>query len=95
MATGKMELEEKLSLAAAHVKLITIGEECIRAINQPGGCPWIITIGHLPIKGWPRGKCIGSDARGKVYAYDARRVLAKIISLGVMTVQFDGWPEEE
>lgn len=73
-------------LQAIHSKLLAIGQECVRAINQQSGCPFIVIVGHFPVKGWPRGKCIGSDSKGRFYSYDARKVLAKIVALGVMTV---------
>lgn len=76
-------------LHAIHAKLLAIGQECVRAINQQPGCPFIVIVGHLPLKGWPRGKCIGSDSKGKFYSYDARKVLAKIVALGVVTVQYE------
>jgi hypothetical protein len=71
-------------LQAIHAKLLSVGQECVRAINQR--CPFIVIVGHLPNKGWPRGKCIGSDSKGRFYSYDAIKVLAKIVALGVMTV---------
>jgi len=74
-------------LQAIHSKLLAIGQECVRAINQQPECPFIVIVGHLPLKGWPRGKCVGSDSKGKFYAYDAEKVLAKIVALGVMTVE--------
>jgi hypothetical protein len=74
-------------LEAIHAKLLSVGQECVRVINQQPGCPFIVIVGHLPNKGWPRGKCIGSDSKGRFYSYDARKVLAKIVALGMMTVE--------
>ena len=74
-------------LQAIHSKLLSVGQECVRAINLHPGCPFIVIVGHLPNKGWPRGKCIGSDSKGRFYSYDARKVLAKIVALGVMTIE--------
>ena len=68
--------------------LIAIGKECVRAINEQPGCPYIVIRGHFPSKGWPRGKCCGSDRAGRFYWYDARKVLAKIVSLGLMVVEW-------
>lgn len=72
---------------AAYSKLLAIGNECVRAINTQHGCDFIVLVGKLPSKGWPRGKCIGSDSRGKFYSYKASHLLAKIVSLGVMTLE--------
>jgi hypothetical protein len=74
-------------LEAVHSKLLSIGQECVRAINTQPGAPYIVIRGHFPAKGWPRGKCCGSDSQGRFYWYDARKVLAKIVALGVMTVE--------
>ena len=74
-------------IEAIHAKLLAIGKECVRAINQQPVSPFIVIVGHLPLKGWPRGKCVGSDSKGKFYAYDAKSVLAKIVALGVLTVE--------
>ena len=79
---------EQERLQAITDKLIAIGKECVRAINTQTGAPYIIIRGHFPEKGWPRGKCCGSDSKGRFYGYDARKVLAKIISLGLMTFEF-------
>jgi hypothetical protein len=43
-------------------------------------------IGRLPVKGFPRGKCIGSDAKSRFYAYDAKNLLAKLVAMGVIEV---------
>ena len=74
-------------IEAIHAKLLAIGHECVRAINQQPRCPFIVIVGHLPMKGWPRGKCVGSDSKGKFYAYDAKKLLAKLVALGIMTVE--------
>jgi len=73
-------------LQAIHDKLLSVGKECVRVLNDQPGCDFIVLIGKLPNKGWPRGNCIGSDSRGNFYSYKASRVLAKIVSLGIMTV---------
>lgn len=70
-----------------HAKLLTIGQECVRIINTQPGCDFIVLIGKLPNKGWPRGKCLGSDSRGRFYSYKASHLLAKIVALGIMTVE--------
>lgn len=75
-------------IEAVAEKLLTIGHECVRAINTQSGCPFIVIRGHFPAKGWPRGKCCGSDSKGRFYWYDAKKVLAKIVSLGIMTVEY-------
>ena len=76
-----------MNLEAIHAKLLALGEECVRVLNTHPGCDFIVLIGKLPNKGWPRGKCIGSDSRGRFYSYKASHVLAKIVALGVMTVE--------
>ena len=76
-----------MELEAIHAKLLAVGQECVRIINTQPGCDFIVLIGKLPNKGWPRGKCIGSDSRGRFYSYKATRVLAKIVALGGMTVE--------
>ena len=73
---------------AINAKLTTIAQECARAINAQPGAPYIVIRGHFPVKGWPRGKCCGSDSQGRFYWYDARKVLAKIAALGVVKVEF-------
>jgi len=70
-----------------HAKLLAIGQECARIINTHPGCDFIVLIGKLPNKGWPRGKCLGSDSRGRFYSYKASHLLAKIVALGIMTVE--------
>lgn len=75
-------------LEAISERLVAIGHECVRAINNQPGCPYIVIRGHFPAKGWPRGKCCGSDSKGRYYWYDARKVLAKIVSLGIMEVEY-------
>jgi hypothetical protein len=70
-----------------HTKLLSIGQECVRIINTQPKCAFLVMVGKFPSAGWPRGHCIGSDSRGRFYSYDAKRVLAKIVSLGVMTVE--------
>ncbi len=82
-----MESIKPERLEAVHAKLLAIGHECVRAINQQPVCPFIVIVGRLPLKGWPRGHCVGSDSKGKFYAYDAKKVLAKIVALGVMTTE--------
>lgn len=74
-------------LKAIRTKLLVIGQECVRILNTQPGCDFIVLIGRLPVKGWPRGKCIGSDSRGRFYVYKASHLLAKIVALGVMTVE--------
>ena len=81
-------------LSSVHAKLVSVGQECVRAINTQPGCPFIVLVGRLPAKGWPRGKCCGSDSKGRYYWYDARKVLAKIVALGVMTVDYKLRPKE-
>ncbi len=75
-------------LQACNEKLVQIGLECVRAINTQPGAPFIVIRGHFPAKGWPRGKCCGSDSKGRFYWYDASKVLAKIVTLGLMTVEW-------
>lgn len=75
-------------LDAVAEKLIQIGKECVRVINTQPGAPYIVIRGHFPVKGWPRGKCCGSDSKGRFYWYDASKVLARIVSLGLMTVDW-------
>ena len=76
-----------MDIEIIHAKLLTIGRECVRIINTQPGCDFIVLIGKLPNKGWPRGKCIGSDSRGRFYSYKASHLLAKIVALGIMTVE--------
>lgn len=58
--------------------------ECIRAIQQQPSVPFIVVIGKLVAKGWPRGQCIGSDSRGRFYSYDAWKVLGCLAKYGVV-----------
>lgn len=81
-------------LQALHAKLVTIAQECVRVINTQPRAPFIVMIGHFPVKGFPRGKCIGSDSRGRFYAYDAKNLLAKLVALGVITVDARVAPPE-
>lgn len=74
-------------LDAIHAKLVMIAEECVRVINTQPGFTFMVLRGKLPNKGFPRGKCIGSDSKGRFYSYDARKVLAAILAMGVVTVE--------
>ena len=69
--------------------LVTIAKVCVRAINTQPGCPYIVIRGHFPIKGWPRGKCCGSDSKGRYYWYDARKVLAAMAANGIIKVEME------
>jgi hypothetical protein len=60
--------------------------ECIRIIQTQPGCGFMVVIGNLKGKGWPRGKCIGSDSRGRFYSYDAFELLGRLIAYGVVKV---------
>jgi len=66
-----------------------LAKECIRAITRQPGAPFIVIIGKLPQKGWPRGKCVGSDSRGRFYAYDAYKVLARIMHPALGLVSYE------
>ena len=62
-------------------------KECLRAIQTQPGCGFIVAIGSLKGKGWPRGNCVGSDSRGRFYSYDAFELLGRLIVYGVATIQ--------
>lgn len=64
-----------------------LAEECLRALTQQPGAPFIVVRGRLPQKGWPRGKCVGSDSRGRFYMYDAAKLLIRLWALRVCTVE--------
>jgi hypothetical protein len=51
--------------------------ECARVLRDQSMAPEIVVIGKLPVKGWPRGRCVGSSSRGQFWAYPAARVLAR------------------
>lgn len=76
-----------MNFEVIHAKLLTIGQECVRIISTQPGCDFIVLIGKLPNKGWPRGKCLGSDSRGRFYSYKASHLLAKIVALGIMSAE--------
>lgn len=73
-------------VAAAKAKMLTIALECVRVINTQPGADFIVLRGKLPVSGWPRGKCVGSDSKGKFFAYSARRLLAAIEANGYAKV---------
>jgi hypothetical protein len=77
-------------LAAIQSKMEAIAKECVRAINTQPGAQYVVLRGKLPVKGWPRGKCIGSDSHGRFYCYDAKNLLAAIAGKGFVTVEFEG-----
>ena len=80
-------------IEAINAKLQTIALECCRAINTQAGAEFVVLRGRLPQKGFPRGKCIGSDSKGKFYAYDAKNLLAKLVSMGVIELEWEEpWP---
>lgn len=56
--------------------------ECIRVIRQQPMCPFLVVIGRLKGKGWPRGKVLGSDSRGYFYSYDAIELLGRLVAYG-------------
>jgi hypothetical protein len=64
-------------------------KECVRVINTQPGAQFVMLVGKLPVAGWPRGKCIGSDSYGRFYAYDAKRLLAAIAANGFVKVEFE------
>ena len=64
-----------------------LAKECIRCLATQPGAPFIVVIGKLPQKGWPRGKCVGSDRRGRFYMYDAAKILARLFLLNVVRIQ--------
>jgi hypothetical protein len=74
-------------LEVIHTKLVAVAHECVRVINTQPTCSFVVLIGKLPNKGFPRGHCIGSDSRGRFYSYDAKRLLAALVAMGVITVE--------
>ena len=60
--------------------------ECVHILQQQPTIPYIMVIGKIQAKGWPRGACVGSDSRGHIYAYDARRILIRLASLGICRI---------
>jgi hypothetical protein len=76
-------------IQAAAEKMQAIALECVRVINTQHGADFIILRGKLPNKGWPRGKCVGSDSKGRFTAYSARNLLAAIAAHGYVTVEFE------
>lgn len=68
------------------MQLTDLARECLRALETQLGAEFIVLVGKLPKKGWPQGKLIGSDSRGKFYSYPASRVLARLIQMGICTV---------
>lgn len=61
--------------------------KCIDVIQQQPDVPFIVVIGKLDNKGWPRGKCIGSDSRGRFYSYDAYELLGRLVAYRVVYVE--------
>lgn len=61
--------------------------QCVQTIQQQPTLPFIVVIGKLPVKGWPKGECIGSDSRGRFYSYDARAILGRLVAQGVVRMQ--------
>ena len=82
-----MEAIKPERLEAIHAKLVSLAQECVRVINTQPGCAFIVLRGKLPNNGWPRGKCCGSDSKGRFYWYDAKKVLAAIVAMDVVTVE--------
>ena len=80
---------------AAAEKMQSIALECVRVINEQPGADFIVLRGKLPVAGWPRGKCIGSDSKGKFMAYSARKLLAAIAAHGYVTVEFENQDHAE
>ena len=70
-------------------KMQAIALECVRVINTQPGVDFIVLVGKLPNAGWPRGKCIGSDSKGRFYAYKASRLLAAIAAHGYVKMKFE------
>lgn len=60
--------------------------ECIRVIQTQPTCAFVVAIGRLKGKGWPRGRCLGSDSRGSFYSYDAHQLLGRLVAYNVVTV---------
>ncbi len=76
-------------LLAIQAKMEAIAQECVKVINTQPGAQFVVLVGKLPNAGWPRGKCIGSDSKGRFYAYDAKRLLAAIAAKGFVKVEFE------
>jgi hypothetical protein len=79
-------------IARVEEKLVGIARECVRVINTQPTAPFVVLRGKLPQAGWPRGKCIGSDSKGKFMAYDAKRLLAALAAKGIVKVEIEPRP---
>lgn len=59
--------------------------DCAKTINAGGSRISFIKPAKMP-KGFPKGEFLSETPRGKIYSYDAERVLAFLVANGVVQI---------